>query len=192
MPEKLTHLTFGEQFNREVNYLPEKLTHLTFGNQFNTEVDFLPNSLTHLTFGWSFNQQVDNLPSSLTHLSFGNQFNQIIDNLPSSLTHLTFADDNPFDRPINNLPNSITILAIFLKTDNIIKLPSCLQQLIIFNTGPNPLNSKMIEIPHTVKKIYLNKRSNLQDFLKDVPGDCIISEFEYLEDIADILNLTFF
>ena len=124
-------------------------------------------------------------------LTFGG-FDQKVDRLPTKLTYLKFAKDYSFNKPINNLPNSITTLAAFFKTDNIIKLPSCLQQLIIFNTRPNPLNSKMIEIPHTVKKIYLNKRSNLQDLLKDVPADCIISEFEYLEDLADILNLTFF
>ena len=76
LPYNLTHLTFGWDFNQNVD-LPCNLTHLTFGNNFNQNVN-LPCTLTHLTFGNDFNQNVD-LPRNLTHLTFGNNFNQNVD-----------------------------------------------------------------------------------------------------------------
>jgi hypothetical protein len=37
LPKNLTHLTFGDDFNKSIKKLPKKLTHLTFGDCFNTE-----------------------------------------------------------------------------------------------------------------------------------------------------------
>ena len=39
LPQKLTHLFFGNCFNECVDYLSETLTHLTFGNRFNRKVN---------------------------------------------------------------------------------------------------------------------------------------------------------
>lgn len=109
LPNSLTHLTFGNEFNQNISYIqfPENLTHLTFGNEFNqriTNVRF-PENLTHLTFGKYFNQPITTnvtFPSTLTHLTFGNNFNQNISRIrfPESLTHLTFGNEfnNGFNR----------------------------------------------------------------------------------------------
>jgi hypothetical protein len=94
------------KINRQVNNLPNSITHLTFGNDFNEKVGHqgcedikcprnLPNSITHLTFGFKFNQQVDKLPNSITHLTFGYQFIQPVNNLPNSITYFTFGHQTP-------------------------------------------------------------------------------------------------
>jgi hypothetical protein len=129
LPNSITHLTFGEQFNQPVGHqgcedincprnLPNSITHLTFGYIFNQPVNNLPNSITHLTFeGRNFNQPVGhqgcedincprNLPNSITHLIFGDDFNQPVNKLPNSITHLTFG--YCFNQPVDNLPNLIT------------------------------------------------------------------------------------
>lgn len=110
LPDSLTHLTFGEYFNRAVDNLPPGLTHLTFVSAFNKAVDNLPQSLVELTFGDSFNQPVDSLPPSLKLLRFGLMFNQPVDNLPKTLTLLELRE--AFDQPINNIPKTITTLRI--------------------------------------------------------------------------------
>ena len=71
LPNSITHLTFGSDFDQQVDYLPNSITHLIFGSKFNQSVNYLPNSITHLTFGYWFSQPVNNLPNSITHLTFG-------------------------------------------------------------------------------------------------------------------------
>lgn len=83
----LTHLTFGDKFNQNVDTLPVTLKWLMFGNSFNQSVDNLPTALIGLTFGHNFNQKVDKLPAALRRLTFGMYLK--IDNLPASLTDLT-------------------------------------------------------------------------------------------------------
>ena len=48
--------------------LPKNLTTLTFGDNFNQNVDNLPPNLQTLTFGYQFNQNVDNLPSNIEYI----------------------------------------------------------------------------------------------------------------------------
>src|SRR6201995_5537236 len=65
-PKKVTHLTFGWDFNQPIkNCLLVSLTHLTFDGKFDQLIkDCLPASLTHLTFGFHFDQPIkDCLPS---------------------------------------------------------------------------------------------------------------------------------
>ena len=110
LPQNITHLTFGSQFNQSVDNLPKKLTHLIFGAYFNKPVDNLPENLTHLTFRCDFDQTVDKLPKNLTYLSFGDRFNQQINNLPKTLTYLSLGVY--FEQSINNLPNTLTYLSL--------------------------------------------------------------------------------
>jgi hypothetical protein len=113
LPNSITHLTFGSDFDQQVDYLPNSITHLTFGENFNQPVGHqgcedincprnLPNSITHLKFGRDFNQSVNNLPNSITHLTFGRFFNQPVDYLPNSITHLTFG--KKFNQKVDILP----------------------------------------------------------------------------------------
>jgi hypothetical protein len=138
LPNSITHLTLGFLFNQPIDNLPHSVTHLTFEyeSQFNQSIDNLPNSITHLTFGnkSNFNQHIDNLPNSITHLTLGWYFNQRIDNLPNSITHLKLGQN--FNQPIDNLPNSIThlIFDMFSQYNQLInKLPNSLKFLMISN-----------------------------------------------------------
>lgn len=50
----ITHLEFCREFNTPINnrdLLPNSITNLNFGNEFNQSVDHLPSNLTTLTFG---------------------------------------------------------------------------------------------------------------------------------------------
>ena len=122
---KKVRFPWNSYFNKSVDNLPDCLTHLTFGINFNQPVTYqtessqngksptlLPNSLTNLEFvyGSQFNQPVNNLPRSLTYLAFGCEFNQPVNNLPRSLTHLMFAEYSKFNQPVDNLPESLTHL----------------------------------------------------------------------------------
>jgi hypothetical protein len=135
LPNSLTHLTFGEKFNSEVNNLPNSLTHLTFGEKFNCEVNNLPNSLTHLTFGKYFNRKINNWPSSLTELTFGDTFNNEIKNLPNSLTHLTFGNEFDFaNLKYSTMPTNISLFNMTLTNypiNNEISFPDSIIELTI-------------------------------------------------------------
>jgi hypothetical protein len=149
LPNNLTHLTFGEDFNQSVDKLPNNLTHLTFGNRFNQKVDSLPNNLTHLTFGYSFNQLVNSLPNNLTKLTFGWKFNQLVNSLPSSLIEIGFWSHSKIK---NNIPNSIEFLNIFFWLDD-------------------KYNQLIENIPSNVKEIKINHR-NKAYYLKKIPFGC--------------------
>ena len=183
LPNSLTHLTFSESsiYTRFLNRLPTKLTHLILPD-FHVPIDELPHSLTYLKVGNLFNAPIDDLPTSLTYLELGTNFNQPIDNLPKNLTQLILGNDFNQNN-VNKLPNSITTLAFYYPVNKQIKLPSCLQQLIIFNYRDKRPSSTIAEIPHTVKKIYLREKLS-ERFFKDVPTDCIISNFQFFSDIS--------
>ncbi|AFX92862.1 putative F-box and FNIP repeat-containing protein [Megavirus courdo11] len=113
IPNDITHLTFGYQFNQNVkNCIPNSVTHLTFGIYFNQDIkDCIPNSVTHLTFGLCFNQDIKNcIPNSVTHIHFGHKFNQNIkDCIPNSVIYLEFGTD--FNQNIKDcIPNSVIYL----------------------------------------------------------------------------------
>ncbi|AZL89944.1 F-box and FNIP repeat-containing protein [Megavirus baoshan] len=56
--------------------IPDSVTHLTFGNNFNQDVkDCIPVSVTHLKFGHNFDQNVKNcIPNSVIYLTLKREF----------------------------------------------------------------------------------------------------------------------
>ena len=56
--------------------MPQRITLLTFGWNFNQDISNLPYGITHLIFGWNFNQDTSKLPNSLTHLTLDNEFRE--------------------------------------------------------------------------------------------------------------------
>ena len=98
LPRSLAKLTFGEKFNRSLEWVtfPPSLQSLSFGENFNQSLELvtLPSSLQSLSFVLCFNQCLERvtLPSSLQSLSFGVDFNQNLEQvtLPSSLQSLSF------------------------------------------------------------------------------------------------------
>ena len=97
-------IKFGDDFNQLVDNLPNFLTHLKFGWNFDQPV-------TYQTESSQNGKSPTLLPNSLTHLKFGKDFNQAVDNLPESLTHLEL-EQFSFNKPLNNLPNSIIKLTL--------------------------------------------------------------------------------
>ena len=97
IPNSVTHLTFGWQFNQELKEgdIPNSVTHLTFGDNFNQELKEgdIPNSVIHLTFGWKFNQELNILPYGLKSLKLYKN-NQILSNLPVTLEKLIIENYN--------------------------------------------------------------------------------------------------
>jgi hypothetical protein len=84
--ERLTHLSFGNNFNQPV-ILPEGLEQVTFGANFNQPV-ILPEGLEQVTFGANFNRPVI-LPKGLKQVTFGTRYNQLI-TLPKGLKKVMF------------------------------------------------------------------------------------------------------
>jgi hypothetical protein len=162
----ITHLTFGDDFYQHLikpGILPSSLTHLTFGNFFNKPIEsgILPSLLTHLTFGYYFNQPITSgvLPSSLIHLTFGDWFDQPIepDVLPSSITHLKFGVH--FNKPITPgvLPCSLTHLTFGSHFGGRIEpsvLPSLLTHLTFGWLYKQPIEPSVL--PSSLTRIYLN------------------------------------
>ena len=93
-PETLKELIFSDKFNQEL-ILPNALLHLrhiTFGNNFNQDINNLSNiapNLTHLTFGKNFNQEIYILSNTLEYLKFGGCFIQKINHFPETLKEIT-------------------------------------------------------------------------------------------------------
>jgi hypothetical protein len=187
LPNSITHLTLGFEFNQPVGHqgcedinchrnLANSITHLTFGTKFNQPVNNLPNSITHLTFAENslFNQPVNNLPNSITHLTFGNKFNQPVDHLPNSITHLTFSYySSYFNQPVDNLPNSITNLTFGHKfNQSIDNLPNSITHL----TFEYCFDKALDNLPLFLQQIKFNSINNerILSKIKKVPFGCKI------------------
>ena len=81
--KSLTHLTFGEHFNKP---LEESLNNLTL--------------LSHLTLGYNFNQQIE-IPFNIKILTLRCNNINLIENLSNSIEELNFGYF--FDLELNNL-----------------------------------------------------------------------------------------
>ena len=126
IPNSVTHLTFGNNFNQELKEgdIPNSVTHLTFYANFNQELKEgdIPNSVTHLTFDDKFNQKLkeSDIPNSVTHLTFGSKFNQELNILPSGLKSLMLYENKKI---LSNLPFTLEKLIIKYYNNYYIKLP---------------------------------------------------------------------
>lgn len=140
LPKNLTNLTINAgKFSKSLDNLPNTITHLTLGLNFNSVIDNLPNSITHLTLGKKFNRLIDKLPNSITHLEFtsGNDkydipssFTQPLDNLPNSIIYLVLPDS--YNIELTSLPNHIKYLEIGGEYEQSINaLPDSIEEIII-------------------------------------------------------------
>ena len=177
--ENITHLTFGDHFNKQV-IIPENVTHLTFGVWFNQQVTIPPN-VTHLTFGFYFNQQVI-IPENVTHLTFGNCFNQqvnlpyikyikldcnnvnIIENLPNSVEEIEF--DEYFNLELLNLPNSIKKIS-FNNYSRYDKELNCLPEFVEYLELNKKYDKKISKFPLNLKTIKCYKNYKYINDFKD-------------------------
>ena len=85
--------------------MPEKLTHLTFGSQFNQQVK-LPN-IKYICIGYNNQNLIDNLPNSIIKLELGYYFNLKLNDLPTSIKIIKFNNESEYNEELNNLPNFV-------------------------------------------------------------------------------------
>jgi len=154
LPQCLTHIDFGDQFNQpfdDDHEFPEKLISLRFGRNYDQALpknlpeglqrleyaglfdDFdiksyeLPKKLTHLIHGFGATQGLPNLPDSILYLKCGDHFNgRLPDRLPPKLMHLDTGI--VYSGRLPNLPKSLTFLKLdrhFLDID----MESSLQEI---------------------------------------------------------------
>jgi hypothetical protein len=94
LSNNLTHLTFGNEFDQQVDHLPNTLTCLTFGKYYNQSVMFLPNTITKISF-FSHNKIRNNIQcnTQCLNIRFVNvEYDEVIDNIPSSLKEIIISD----------------------------------------------------------------------------------------------------
>jgi len=189
LPDSLTHLYMGCEFNKTINFLPESLVelHFEYGSKFNCPVDRLPKSVKKITFGWDFNQPINNLPE-LVELNLSGDFNQLIDNLPNSLKILTFNNYSSFDKPIDFLPYGLEKLKLgFSFNQQINNLPNTLKEI----TLGNHFNQSLDNLPASIEIINLHKGQSspsvfAQKILhlpKNVKEINFSGDYKYLEEM---------
>jgi len=133
IPKKriIEEIIFGDEYNVVPN-IPNFVKKITFGKNFNSNVDSLPEGLLEIEFGIRFNQPIDKLPKSLLVLRLGPDFDQSVDNLPENLEKLYFSHSclAKFNRPMDNLPKNLKVLrTAFLFDHNIEKFPDSIEEM---------------------------------------------------------------
>jgi serine/threonine protein kinase len=128
---KIEEIIFGEKYN-VITDIPNFVKKITFGKNFNSNVDFLPEGIQEIEFGIRFNQPIEKLPKSLLVLRLGPDFDQSVDNLPEKIEKLYFSHSclAKFNRPMDNLPKNLKVLrTAFLFDHNIEKFPDSIEEL---------------------------------------------------------------
>ena len=165
--EGLTHLTFDtdSSFDQVIGEkdLPNSLTHLYFGYDYNQELKrgVLKHNLKHLEFGFSYNQNIlaNVLPSSLTHLTIGGFFNKAIAKLPVSLTHLKIdqsLQDLIFDSVVPGGVTHITVGTYNLERHRNKEVEKYLDKIV--TTSSLPVSLKKIIIRASKDHVYAARR----------------------------------
>jgi hypothetical protein len=108
LPENLTVLRLGNEFNYPLGVLPPKLRILSIGYEFNQPIQ-LPNSLTELKLGDNFNHPII-LPTRLESLEIGYEFNQSLLTIPKSLKNLKLG--TCFIAGLGTLPKNLKTLKL--------------------------------------------------------------------------------
>ncbi len=133
IPKKhnIEEIIFGDEYNVVPN-IPNFIKKITFGKNFNSNVDSLPEGIQEIEFGIRFNQPINKLPKSLLVLKLGPDFDQSVDNLPENLEKLYFSHSclAKFNRPMDNLPKNLKVLrTAFLFDHNIEKFPDSIEEM---------------------------------------------------------------
>ena len=140
----------------------ENITHLTFGDHFNKQV-IIPENVTHLTFGWNFNQQV-NLPN-IKYLEIDCNNIDIIENLPNSVEEIEF--DYYFDLELFNLPNSIKKISFIGYYNKYNKELNCLPEFVEYLELCKYYYKKISKFPLNLKTIKCYNEYKYIDDFKD-------------------------
>jgi hypothetical protein len=129
----ITNLKFWGKTELQANCIPESVTNLNFGDQFNQSlIGLIPCGIKYLTLGNAFNQLIANcIPNTCMYLKLGNNFNQpIVGHISHGLTHLIIGER--FCQPINGLPDCITHLTLdhrMMSNTDLMKFPTSVTNL---------------------------------------------------------------
>lgn len=126
IPKEIRILSFGRDFNQEIDQLPKTLEYVEFGDRFNMPLPELPSSLKGLLFGNCFNCDLPSLPPNLLCLKLGKAFNRPIIELPSKLRYLEVRN---FEYELPRLPDSIRTLKLGRYQGSLKNIPRKLQYI---------------------------------------------------------------
>lgn len=140
LPNSLTELKFGRNFDQCVNELPMNLTGLHFGNNFNQEIKQWSPDLEKVSFGAKFNKPIDNISHKVWYLTIGRDYDHSLKNkLPPKLSHLHLNCKYSPDL-LENVPESLFYLC----------LPYKLRELVI----PDHIKKITYEYPSKIQNSY--------------------------------------
>lgn len=169
LPQNLTRLELGFNFNQLIITLPPCLTDLTFGYMFNQPIgpEVIPSSVRNLTFGHNFNQSIQKiLPIGIINLKFGTRFNQPIEfqSIPSSVTNLSFGND--FNQSIQYL-NSLNITELRFGNDFNQPINTCLGPCIRYLYFGKKFN-QTLERKYIPKSVRIISLENSESIITDI------------------------
>jgi hypothetical protein len=151
----ITHIIFGNNFNKSLNKLNLNLIFLYFGDQFNQAINILFTKLKYLYFSLNFNNTILPQPN-LKVLKLGNFYNKYTEfNNFKELKYLTLGSQ--FNQPIYELPSKLEYLKLGRGFNNTLPiiLPNSIKKLII-----NRFYKKKLNIPYNIEYLKLGFKYN--------------------------------
>lgn len=161
----ITHIIFGNNFNKSIHNLNLNLIFIYFGDKFDQPIDKIYLNLQYLYFSLSFNNTVLPQPK-LKVLKLGSFYNKYIDfSNFKDLEYLTLSFQ--YNQPITRLPNKLKYLKLGRRFNNILPsiFPKNLTSLIL-----NTYYKTSIDIPHNLKHLNLGHRYNHKIDLSLLPN----------------------
>jgi hypothetical protein len=99
MPDNITSIKFGNNYNEIIRRYSDNLLRVEYGDEYNQEIHdndgdnercYLPDSVISIKFGEKFNKPIGKFPENLRYLEFGTQFDSPILELPLKVEHIKF------------------------------------------------------------------------------------------------------
>jgi len=176
IPNTVERLSFGEKFNKSLDFIPKSIKYLELGDNFNLPLNNLPSSLEEITFGSNFNQNIDNLPENIKKIYFGFGFNRPIDFLPYGVKFISFG--YLFNKPIDNLGKVTHVIFGKMFNQSINSLPDSVELIVIGfeligNTLMNSLGNfsqKINKLPENLKYIFIESHYIYMNELRELIG----------------------
>lgn len=151
----ITHIIFGNSFNKSIDNLDLNLIFIYFGDNFNQPINKIYTKLKYLYFSLSFNNTLLSQPK-LKVLKLGSFYNKYIDfSHFKNLEYLTLGFQ--YNQPITILPNKLKYFKLGRSFNNILPkiFPKTLSTLIL-----NAYYKKSINVPIYLKHLNLGIRYN--------------------------------
>ncbi|EGG14894.1 hypothetical protein DFA_10767 [Cavenderia fasciculata] len=183
LPPRLTHLSFGANFQSPTLCLPQSITHLRLGSSYSHSIQ-LPTRIKELCLLYQPNSTIQ-FPQSITHLTWFieniEQFlltNDIMSIKPNHVTHLCLASNYNYPLPcsLNPLFSERDRFGYWLSQSNTNKL---IDQYHFYFTGDNPfvhlsLATDIIQsrpLPTIIKSLSTDRSKSFQQLNRNLIGN---------------------